>query len=139
MTMSATPPSRTTSSSDRKWLPWVIAIVVVLFLAWWLMGRGKAAETGAVADTTQAMIAPDTATPAATPAPAPVETAAPAMADTTPVKGTTGSGPRIKESPRTDTAKHAVAHPPTPAPQDPGTGAMGGHGEPGKKPPATTP
>ena len=80
--MTASPPSNT-KTTKGNWLPWVIGIAVVLLLAWWLRGCGKTPETGAMADTTQSMMAPDTTpapAPEAAPAPAPAQTATPAPA-----------------------------------------------------------
>ena len=133
--MTASPPSDT-NASQRKWLPWIIGLAVVFFLAWWMRGCGKVPEAGVVTDTTQSMMAPEPAPPApAEPAPTPAQAAIPR--DTAPVAGTTGTGPRIKETARTDTAKPVPAAAPDTAPSGPG--AMGGRGEPGKKPSVTTP
>jgi hypothetical protein len=135
MLMSASSPSDP-NASQRKWLPWVIVIVVVLFLAWWMMGRGNPSETGTVADTTQTMMAPDTTpapAPEVTPAPAPAQTATPAPATPT----DTGHAMTPHTPSRADTIR-APAKPLAP-PEPAGPGAMGGRGAPGKKPPAPTP
>lgn len=134
--MSSSSPSDP-NDSQRKWLPWVIGIIVALLLAWWMMGRGKTADMGAVADTTQAMMAPDTTpapAPEAAPAPAPVQTATPAPA--TPTDTAHAMTPPTPS--RADTIRAPAQ--PLPPPEPKGPGAMGGRGAPGKKPPpATTP
>jgi len=139
--MTASPPSDT-NATQRKWLPWVIGIAIVLLLAWWMRGCGKAPETGAMADTTQSMMAPDTTTPApapeAAPAPAPAQTATPAPAtpSATPMDTTHAMTPHTPS--RADTIRAPAA--PLPPRESAGPGAMGGRGAPGKKkPPATTP
>lgn len=135
--MTASPPSDT-NATQRKWLPWVIGIAIVLLLAWWMRGCGKAPETGAMADTTQSMMAPDTTTPApapeAAPAPAPAQTVTPA-----PVTPTdTAHAMTTPHTPsRADTIRAPAA--PLPPRESTGPGAMGGRGAPGKKKPATTP
>lgn len=138
MIMTVSPPSNT-KTTKGNWLPWVIGIAVVLLLAWWLRGCGKTPETGAMADTTQSMMAPDTTpapAPEAAPAPAPAQTATPAPATPSP----TPSEPAQARTPtpsRADTIRAPAA--PLPPAESTGPGAMGGRGAPGKKPPATTP
>jgi hypothetical protein len=139
--MSASSPSDP-NATQRKWLPWVIGIIVVLLLAWWLMGRGKAPGMGAVTDSTQGMMAPATTpapapAPETEPAPAPAQTATPAPATT---GGTPGDTAHVATTPRTPSRADTIRAPATPPPAEPaGPGAMGGRGAPGKKPPPTNP
>jgi len=139
--MTASPPSNT-KTTKNNWLPWVIGIAIVVLLAWWMRGCGKVPEAGVVTDTTQSMMAPDTTpapAPEATPAPAPAQTATPAPATPTAIPRDTAQAmkPRTSTPSRADTIRApAAALPPA---ETTGPGAMGGRGEPGKKPPATTP
>ena len=52
--MTASPPSDT-KATQRNWLPWVIGIAVVVLLAWWMRGCGKAPATGSHGGQTQTM------------------------------------------------------------------------------------
>ena len=114
------PPMDNAASPQRKWLPWLIGLAVVVVLLFWMRGCGKEPATGVTADTTQTMIAP--------PAPAPVDTApAPAPAKTSP-------SPAPKPSPSRAAARAADTVPAA-APGNDGVGAMGGHGASGKKAP----
>jgi hypothetical protein len=135
--MSASSPSDP-NATQRKWLPWVIGIIVVLFLAWWLMGRGKTPEMQVMTDSTQGMMAPAaTPAPETEPAPAPAQTATPAPATT---GGTPGDTAHAATQPRTPSRADTIRAPATPPPAEPaGPGAMGGRGAPGKKPPPTNP
>ena len=137
--MSSPPPSRTNTSSERKWLPWVIGIAILLVLAWWARGCGKMPEAGMTADSTQSMMPPDTTpAPAAVPEPAPVEAATPAPVTPTATPPDTTHAMTAPHTPsRADTIRAPAK--PLPPPEPTGPGAMGGRGAPGKKPPATTP
>jgi len=111
---------------QRKWLPWVIGIAVLVLLLFWMRGCGKEPASGVTADTTQTMMAP--------PAPASVDTTA---GDTAHVQaGKTTPRPAPEPSPSAVAAPAPDTVPASPPAND-GAGAMGGQGAPGKKAPTS--
>ena len=118
--MSASPPP-SAESPQRKWLPLVIGIALLVILFSWMRSCGKAPETAVTPDTTQTMVEP---------APAVVDT--PAAAEPAPAKTSTGAAPSPAR--RADTVVPAAEPQAAPAP-DPGVGAMGGRGRSGKEAP----